>query len=56
MSTTITPSKSNLLEKDAIAPSNPVADFVQETLAMTRRLFIQLQRRPSTLAAGIISP
>jgi ABC-2 type transport system permease protein len=30
--------------------------FLQETLAMTRRLFIQLQRRPSTLIAGIIQP
>lgn len=30
--------------------------FVQETLALTRRLFIQLQRRPSTLVAGIIQP
>ena len=31
-------------------------DLVQETLALTRRLFIQLQRRPSTLIAGIIQP
>lgn len=30
--------------------------FLQETLAMTRRLFIQLQRRPSTLLAGVIQP
>ncbi|MEB3290769.1 MAG: ABC transporter permease [Leptolyngbya sp.] len=30
--------------------------FVQETLAMARRLFIQLQRRPSTLVAGVIQP
>ena len=30
--------------------------FLQETLAMTRRLFIQLQRRPSTLVAGVIQP
>lgn len=30
--------------------------FVQETGAMTRRLFIQLQRRPSTLVAGVIQP
>jgi len=29
--------------------------LVQETLALTRR-FIQLQRRPSTLIAGIIQP
>ncbi|MEO0828671.1 MAG: ABC transporter permease [Cyanobacteria bacterium J06635_15] len=31
-------------------------EFVQETLALTRRLFIQLQRRPSTLVAGVIQP
>jgi ABC-2 type transport system permease protein len=33
-----------------------MAEFSQETLAMTKRLFIQLQRRPSTLIAGIIQP
>jgi ABC-2 type transport system permease protein len=55
MSTTINPSK-KFVEKPAIAPPNPVGEFFQETLAMTRRLFIQLQRRPSTLAAGIIQP
>jgi ABC-2 type transport system permease protein len=32
------------------------AAFVQETVAMTRRLFIQLQRRPSTLVAGVVQP
>jgi ABC-2 type transport system permease protein len=31
-------------------------EFIQETLALTRRLFIQLQRRPSTLVAGIVQP
>jgi ABC-2 type transport system permease protein len=31
-------------------------ELIQETLALTRRLFIQLQRRPSTLVAGIIQP
>lgn len=36
--------------------SNGVADFIQETLALTKRLFIQLQRRPSTLVAGIVQP
>ncbi len=35
---------------------NAIADFVQETAALTKRLFIQLQRRPSTLIAGIIQP
>ncbi|MEM8637914.1 MAG: ABC transporter permease [Cyanobacteria bacterium P01_G01_bin.54] len=32
------------------------AEFTQETLALTQRLFIQLQRRPTTLMAGIIQP
>jgi ABC-2 type transport system permease protein len=36
--------------------SNQIADFIQETLALTKRLFIQLQRRPSTLVAGVIQP
>jgi len=35
---------------------NVLGDFLQETLALTKRLFIQLQRRPSTLIAGIIQP
>ncbi|MEM6592780.1 MAG: ABC transporter permease, partial [Cyanobacteria bacterium P01_C01_bin.73] len=43
----------------AIAANPPglfSGEFLQETLALTRRLFIQLQRRPSTLVAGIIQP
>ena len=36
--------------------TNVFGDFIQETLALTTRLFIQLQRRPSTLIAGIIQP
>nr|WP_096624903.1 ABC transporter permease [Calothrix sp. NIES-3974] len=40
----------------ADAPSSWVSEIVQETLALTRRLFIQLQRRPSTLLAGIVQP
>jgi ABC-2 type transport system permease protein len=32
------------------------SEFLQETLALARRLFIQLQRRPSTLIAGIVQP
>ncbi|WP_319419509.1 ABC transporter permease [Pleurocapsa sp. FMAR1] len=53
--------------KSALAPNpgisgqsnqqnSSLADFIQETLALTKRLFIQLQRRPSTLVAGIIQP
>jgi len=32
------------------------AEITQETLALTRRLFVQLQRRPSTLVAGVLQP
>ncbi len=61
MSQTVTPSPTALsssLAEAAIQPSpqSDFRDFVQETLALTRRLFIQLQRRPSTLLAGIIQP
>ncbi|QIZ69497.1 ABC transporter permease [Oxynema aestuarii AP17] len=35
---------------------NAIAEFLQETTALTKRLFVQLQRRPSTLIAGIIQP
>ena len=53
--------KSALAPNPAIAKqnnesSNALGDFIQETLALTKRLFIQLQRRPSTLVAGIIQP
>lgn len=58
MSTTLSPSQPELNGKAIakVATSSPIADFAQETIALTRRLFIQLQRRPSTLAAGIIQP
>ena len=53
--------------KSALAPNpgisrqnqesgSSLGNFIQETLALTQRLFIQLQRRPSTLVAGIIQP
>ncbi len=35
---------------------SPAAEILQETLALTRRLFLQLVRRPSTLVAGILQP
>jgi ABC-2 type transport system permease protein len=64
MSSTVTPPKSDInwqqLASAQINPrestSNWFGELVQETLALTRRLFIQLQRRPSTLIAGIIQP
>jgi ABC-2 type transport system permease protein len=59
MTQTIIPEKNHL----TFAPSNSdnfqsslIKEFWQETLAMTKRLFIQLQRRPSTLIAGIVQP
>lgn len=55
----MTPAATDLTGKAAIAQaqaSSSLSDFFQETAALTRRLFIQLQRRPSTLIAGIIQP
>jgi ABC-2 type transport system permease protein len=62
MSQSISPNKIStaLAPQVAIADNretnSPLGDFVRETLALTKRLFIQLQRRPSTLIAGIIQP
>jgi ABC-2 type transport system permease protein len=54
------PKPANLLAPNPVinnpVKENAIADFIQETLALTKRLFIQLQRRPSTLVAGIIQP
>ncbi|MGV2831102.1 ABC transporter permease [Myxosarcina sp. GI1(2024)] len=44
------------LDRETKYRSSPIQDFIQETSALTKRLFIQLQRRPSTLIAGIIQP
>lgn len=62
MSGTVTPPKSQIMQPEALKlnvaenPPSVFSDLIQETLALTRRLFIQLQRRPSTLVAGIIQP
>lgn len=66
MTGTVSPNKSNLplqfFIKDGSADGqmnvqpNLAGEFIQETLALTKRLFIQLQRRPSTLVAGLIQP
>lgn len=62
MTETITPSQPNVKlqpqtpNQTLINDTPSLGDFVQETLALTNRLFIQLQRRPSTLIAGIIQP
>ena len=36
--------------------SGALSELIQETVALTRRLFLQLLRRPSTLIAGILQP
>jgi ABC-2 type transport system permease protein len=41
---------------DNSSTNPPIAEFLQETLALTKRLFIQLYRRPSTLIAGLVQP
>lgn len=65
MSQTITPPPTNRQEAQPRSAAGAAIDpppglfsgeFRQETLALTRRLFIQLQRRPSTLIAGILQP
>ena len=61
MSSTVTSSQSNISQlsetkKTTFTSGSLVGDFFQETLALTRRLFIQLKRRPSNLIAGIIQP
>ena len=38
------------------AERSAMADLSQETLALTKRLFLQLARRPSTLVAGVLQP
>lgn len=45
----------NALPADNGAAS-ALAEILQETLALTRRLFVQLLRRPSTLIAGVLQP
>jgi len=40
----------------ATAPRSASSELMQETLALTRRLFLQLARRPSTLVAGVLQP
>ncbi len=40
----------------SVEASSDLQEFIQETLALTTRLFIQLKRRPTTLVAGIVQP
>lgn len=43
-------------QPELVAEPSALAEIGQETLALTRRLFLQLFRRPSTLVAGILQP
>mgnify|MGYP001204186396 CR=1 FL=1 len=47
---------SNVESATSIDKGSNFSDISQETSALTRRLFLQLVRRPSTLIAGIIQP
>ena len=53
--TSANPTISNRSPEVAEQPS-ALAEISQETLALTKRLFLQLQRRPSTLVAGVLQP
>ncbi|MFM8936737.1 MAG: ABC transporter permease [Vulcanococcus sp.] len=55
----MTSASSSLLSPVAEASDRPrsaFAELSQETLALTKRLFLQLARRPSTLVAGVLQP
>ncbi|MDJ0772781.1 MAG: ABC transporter permease [Mastigocoleus sp. MO_167.B18] len=63
MSGTITPPKPDINWQQVASPQlyndvtpNFLGELVQETFALTRRLFIQLQRRPSSLIASLVQP
>jgi ABC-2 type transport system permease protein len=50
-------SASPSLRSTAPAPeASAFGEIRQETMALTRRLFVQLARRPSTLVAGVLQP
>jgi len=54
MSTTLDTDRSP--QTAVVEAGSDFQEFIQETLALTTRLFIQLQRRPTTLVAGIVQP
>ncbi len=57
MTTTLpVPAPSHVPAPGSQPASSALAEITQETLALTRRLFVQLQRRPSTLVAGVLQP
>jgi len=56
MSQSVAPAPTTVSASVAELRSPGTKEFIQETVALTRRLFIQLQRRPTTLVAGVIQP
>ena len=52
--TSATPSLLSPVAPASERPRSAFAELSQETLALTRRLFLQLARRPSTLVAGVL--
>jgi len=54
--TSASPSLVPLPQAGGAPDASAFAEIRQETLALTRRLFVQLIRRPSTLVAGILQP
>ncbi|MFO7629082.1 MAG: ABC transporter permease [Prochlorococcaceae cyanobacterium] len=56
--TSANPSLSSAVVAAPAAPPerSALAEIAQETLALSRRLFVQLARRPSTLVAGVLQP
>ena len=46
----------SLTIKSTAPERGAVSELVQETTALTKRLFLQLARRPSTLVAGVLQP
>ncbi len=54
MSTTLKTDRAT--QTASVEASSDLQEIIQETLALTTRLFIQLQRRPTTLVAGIVQP
>ncbi|MFM7361665.1 MAG: ABC transporter permease [Cyanobium sp.] len=53
----MTSASSSLSSASAAVPeTSAFREISQETMALTRRLFVQLARRPSTLVAGVLQP
>ena len=59
---TLTPSQFNSMNTSFFSENSlnkqeaPLSQFLQEVSALTKRLFLQLIRRPSTLIAGVLQP